>query len=305
MTDLYIQCSILYHLYQSFNERKYADYSTLKAKEDLFHIPDSKLQAELMYLISAGYINRDQFGLELSSKGVRTTDLVFKKFVTYVERNHAEELCPWINTFDYHKNDTMMLISQVYFFIHREPQINKVFRKYVDDLQFVDNVDTYQVNMLDTSTLIDNIFFDLEDVNRLFQNKFKCKLFCTPLRSQSVLHNATKKGIDFTEVVATIGTVIHEICHNELLPSKQNFSVNKIKALLDHKAIKYNVNTISTLRTLYSIRNKTFPLHEAGPDVIEHLSMLNIRFPIVDLKDATYKILQAFDSCLNEIKQWF
>jgi hypothetical protein len=72
MTDLFIQSRILYHLYQSFNERKYADYSTLKAEKDLFYISNSKLEAELTYLIDDGYVNRDRvgFGLELSSKGV-------------------------------------------------------------------------------------------------------------------------------------------------------------------------------------------------------------------------------------------
>jgi hypothetical protein len=249
MTDLYLQCRILYHLYQSYNERKSADYSTLKAEEDLFYISDSKLEAELMYLIDGRYINRDQIGLELSSKGVRITELVFKKFVTYLERSYTEELRYWINIFDYHKNDTSRLVSQVYFFIHREPQIDKAFRKYLDDLQFIDNVDIYEVNMLDMSTLIDNIFFNMDDVNRLFQNKFKCKLFCPPLRSQSVLHEATKKNINFTVVVATVGTIINEICHV--------------------------VNTVNTLRTLYSIRNKTFPLHETGSEIIEHLKTVN------------------------------
>ena len=144
-------------------------------------------------------------------------------------------------------------MQQVYFFIHTQPQISKPFKEYLNDLQFIDNVDTYEMNLLDLGTLIDNIFFDMDDVNRLFQNKFKCKLFCPPLISQSVLHKATKKSIDFTVVVATVGTIINEICHIEidkLLPSKQNGSVNKIKALLDYGTIKYNINTISTAKNV-------------------------------------------------------
>ena len=159
------------------------------------------------------------------------------------------------------------------------------------------------------STLIDNIFLNMHELNRLFENKFRCKLFCPPVSSQSTLHNAVKGNINFPELVATIGLIINEIWHKEidkLLTSKPpTGSINKIKALLDEKDINYDNDTISIPRTLYSIRNTTFPLHETGPDVINHLKRLDIIYSNNDTKDAAYKILQSFDLCLITMKGWF
>lgn len=180
-------------------------------------------------------------------------------------------------------------------------------------LQTLDNVDIYEVEMHDMSTLIDNIFINIHELNRLFENRFRCKLFCPPVSSQSILHNAVKgKNINFTDLVATIGLIINEIWHKEidtLLTSKPppTGSINKINALLDEMGINYDNNTIRKLRTLYSIRSKTFPLHEAGPEIINLLKRLDITFPINQYndKESAYKILQGFNLCLIEMKGWF
>ena len=124
-----------------------------------------------------------------------------------------------------------------------------------------------------------------------------------------MLHKATSGQVNFPDLVATVGTIIDSICSKEidaLLISKQiTGSINKIKTLLDEKSIHYNPNTISTLRTLHHIRNTTFPIHKAGPELIPHLQKLNISFTIDDYKDAASKILSSLNSCLVDMKEWF
>ena len=55
----------------------------------------------------------------------------------------------------------------------------------------------------------------------------------------------------------------------------------------------------------YTIRNTTFPIHEVGPKIIDSYDKLDISFPTDEYNDATYRILQAFDLCLIEMREWF
>jgi hypothetical protein len=58
--------------------------------------------------------------------------------------------------------------------------------------------------------------------------------------------------------------------------------------------------TIKRLRTLRSLRSKTFPTHIAGSDQIKYWKELQIQYPITDDRQAVIKVLQALDSSLNE-----
>jgi hypothetical protein len=151
----------------------------------------------------------------------------------------------------------------------------------------------------------------LDEINRLFEHKFNFKLFILPAAAQTTLTRAIRgREIKFTDLVATIGSIIDCIDGKEidsLLSSSTqiNGSVNKILTLLEKENISYDPNTTEVLRTLHHLRNKTFPIHETGPEIINYLQKVNIDFPIEDYKDAAAKILQSFNSCLLEMKLWF
>jgi len=150
-----------------------------------------------------------------------------------------------------------------------EPELDKIFKKYLDAIVYLDNIESINLKNQSFDTLIINIFLNLEEVNILFENKFGCKIFCPSYASQSTLHKATNgKTINFTDIVATIGSIIDKICHNDMdTLIKQNpisGSINKIKALLDKYGIKDESNIIDKLRALYAIRSKTFPIHSGG-----------------------------------------
>jgi hypothetical protein len=308
MSDLRNQYRILYLLYEALNENRFMTDSVLRTK---LHSMDAigKLTPELVYLAKNDYIDNQYGNLQLTAKGLRTTRLLFRKFIKFIRKYHAEDLSYWIKSFDYHKRDDWDLISQIYFNIERQPELKKAFIKYLDDLENIEQVDSFEIDIYNLNELIDSIFLNMDDINNLFENKFGCKLFCPSLAAQSILHKTASGQVNFPDLVATVGTIIDSICHKEieaLLTSKDiTGSINKIKTLLEEKNIHYDPNTISTLRTLHHIRSTTFPIHKAGAEIIPHLQKLNISFTIDNYKDAASKILNSLNSCLIDMKEWF
>lgn len=210
------------------------------------------------------------------------------------------------------------------------PEVRDTFENHLDSIESIDRIEVYNVGLpdsdlkssVDLGTLIDGIFIQIDEVNRLFQQRFKCKLFCTPITSQSALNKATKGTVvNFPEVTAIVGLIINEICHQEidkLLSSREKGSINKknqkkeeivgsinkIQKLLNNNGINYDTDIIHKLRTLVWIRNELPPTHNGGPKLIEDLKELKIPFPINDFHDAARKTLTAFDSCLTIMADW-
>ena len=242
---------------------------TLQTKDDVCYIPIKKLRAELQYLIRNNYISTVNSNLELSGKGLRITELMFKKFIIFIKRKYAEKLSHWIKEFDYWKGQDSKQICTVYFRIQKEPLVKNAFNDYLDNLETIEQVDSFEIDVADLTGLIDDIFSNMDQLNRLFHSKFKCDLFCPPLISHQMLINATRENqIDFVKLVQIIGTIIDEICHKEinaLLISKPNGgSINKLTLLLQEKNVTYDTSTIDMLRTLHDIRSKIYPVHETG-----------------------------------------
>jgi hypothetical protein len=311
MVELSNQYRILYYLYDNYHKKNGLSFNTLKNNDDLRFMPFETFWAEVKYLEDSQYINTSEDGAQLTAKGVKTTELLFTKFIEYGNEYYKNELNKWNGIFNYSKTQgKKILVSQVYFRIINEPELDKIFKKYLEAIVYLDNIESINVKNQSFDTLIINIFLNLEEVNILFENKFGYKIFCPSYASQSTLHKAANgKTINFTDIVATIGSIIDKICHNYMdTLIKQNHisgSINKIKSLLDKYEIKDESNIIEKLRALYAIRSKTFPIHPGGVDVIRPLQKLNINFPINDYKDASYKILENFNLSLLEMKKWF
>jgi hypothetical protein len=314
MTNLHRQIRILYHLYESFNKNKLDNYSTLKQDEDLYYIHDDQFRPDLRYLIESDYIKSSSSNvLTISVKGVRTVQSAARKFMVYFRKNYANN--EWIGAIDFWKDETYNFVTQVFFRIKTQTEVGDAFRKFLGSIESIERIEnvnsneTYEMRSSDSDTLIDDIFVKIDGINRLFQRRFNYILFCPPLSLQSALHKATKERVtNFPQVVATVGLVINEICHKEidtLLQSKLDGSINKIEALLKKNGISYDTNTIDVLRTLVRIRNLMPPTHSGGPELLEYLKKLDIPFPINDPHNAAFKILNAFDSCLIKMEEWF
>lgn len=149
----------------------------------------------------------------------------------------------------------------------------------------------------DLGTLIDDIFQDIGDVDRLFTHKFGRKLFCLPPEPHSLMNKATRgQEVDYAGFVAPVSLVIDGICHHDIEGSIERGkdiqgSINKIENILKHKNIPCNPDTIATLRTIRSLRNTTLPMHDTGSQVVDHLQKLGLRFPIENEREALFTIL--------------
>ena len=272
-------------------------------------MPIQVFNTELDYLKGCGFITRSYSIIKLTSRGVKITEIFFKKFIEYIKNNYTKELEDYINIFDLYRKQSSTLISQIYFHLQKNSDLKKAFEEYLTHIDVLDNIESYENNKFSLDRLIDEIFNNMHQVNILFENQFRHKIFCPPLNSQSSLNKAIKgKTINFTELVAIVATIIDCICNqaiDQVLISKPNGSINKIKAFLDLKNIRYDIDTIDKLRTLHSIRSKLSPIHETGPEIIFYLNKINIDFPIKNCNDAAYKILYNFNICLLEMKKWF
>ena len=291
MGDLFDQARILAIMFESTyesNPMMPMSYPLLRSERYLKSMDAvGRLGPMLRYLHETGYVEGDNYHIWLTGKGMSTTISIFRKFLDFIKRYYPERLSQWINTLARIKGTKRELIRDSYFFIKNERPMEEAFQHYLDEIDVIENVETFEVD----------VYLNLDDINRLFENRFRCKLFLPPVAAQTMLNRSTRgKEIKFIEFVATLGSVIGGIYDsdiNRLLgsPPHESGSISKIKSLLDKEKISYDAKTIESLRTLYRLRST--------------LEKLNITYPIDDFKEAATKMLQSLNSCLLEMKLWF
>jgi hypothetical protein len=270
-----------------------------------------KLGPMLTYLLKTGYIEGDNYHIRLTGKGMNTTIWLFRKFLIFIKRYYPDKLSSWINILDLKKSNNRELVRDSYFYVKEESPLKEAFEHYLNEIDTIENVETFEVDVYDLNRLIEDVYLNLDDINRLFEDRFKCKLFLPPVAAQTMLNRATRgKEVKFTDFVATLGSLLGGIYDKEidrLLESTthESGSISKIKSLLENENISYDPKAIETLRAIYRLRSTTFPIHETGSEIIHHLQKLNISYPIEDYKSAATKILQSLNSCLLEMKLWF
>lgn len=319
MADLTDQYRILYVLYErSCHKDKRTSILDLQTTNELQYMHMvRKLNPELTYLIKTGYVEGSYDDLQLTGKGLETTISIFRKFLTFIKKDeeYSATLSTWIDHLECRQGDSWEFIRDAFFYIKgrgRLPLMENAFNDYLRHVKSIENILSFEIEEYYIGSLIDDIFRNIDDVNRLFKHKFSRRLFCPPVPSQSYLRQAASgKQVRLTDFVATLGLVIDGICHSEVNSlvdptrlAECKDSIDKIQALLEGRNINYNANYIAKLRTLRKLRN-TFPIHETGSKSIGLLQDLNIGFPIENEKDAALKMLQAFNSCILEMKVWF
>jgi hypothetical protein len=82
MTDLFIQCRILYNLYDSFNKREQVSIEILRNIE-FEHLPVEEFESELSHLMKDNYLSISKTGnLDISSLGIRTIEFYLRNILT-------------------------------------------------------------------------------------------------------------------------------------------------------------------------------------------------------------------------------
>src|SRR5918992_3542420 len=281
MGDLFDQARILAIMFESTyesNPMMPMSYPLLRSERYLKSMDAvGRLGPMLRYLHETGYVEGDNYHIWLTGKGMSTTISIFRKFLDFIKRYYPERLSQWINTLARIKGTKRELIRDSYFFIKNERPMEEAFQHYLDEIDVIENVETFEVDVFDLGRLIEDVYLNLDDINRLFENRFRCKLFLPPVAAQTMLNRSTRgKEIKFIEFVATLGSVIGGIYDsdiNRLLgsPPHESGSISKIKSLLDKEKISYDAKTIESLRTLYRLRSTTFPIHDTGSKIIHNL----------------------------------
>jgi hypothetical protein len=316
MSDFFDQARILAVIHEYQYEwdatKPLMSYNILRMEKYFKFMDDAtRLVPMLEYLLNAEYLGNEHTHLYLTGKGMRTTHKLFREFLEYIKKYHSNELSGLIKTLNLRKGNMRELIRDSYFYGTKEPPMEDAFNHYLDEIVTIENVDTYEIDVYNLCTLIEDIFLNLYAINKLFENKFKYELFSPPIPAQTTLSRATTgKEINLTHLVGTLGSIIDRIHSKEInsllgTSTKIIGSINKIQALLDKENISYDSDTFKILHALHDLRNTTFPIHEAGSKDIQHLQKLNIGYPIEDYKDAAAKLLQSFNSCLLGMRLWF
>lgn len=268
-----------------------------------------KLIPSLTRLRKANCIDGPEGDLQLTSEGIEVIESLYSNFLNYLRKHHSEDdLSHWIGALGYYKDTKLELIEQTYFHLENQPLLRSAFNAYLNEIGSIRNVISFEIKEKDLGVMVDDIFVHLDEVNKLFQFKFKCKLFCPPVAACAVMSKAVRvNDPNITSLVAVIGNVLNAICQTEIeklspVVSGLEGSINKIKALLDNKAIDYNPKTIDTLRLLYKIRNSS--VHETGPDIVQAWKDLNITIDTEDYIKAL-RLLKSLNDCVVDMKSWF
>ena len=245
-----------------------------------------KLIPSLTQLRKGNYIEGPDSDLQVTSEGIEVIESLFSKFLNYLKLHQSEDdLSYWTGALGYYKNTKRELIEQTYFHL-KDNSLRSAFNAYLNEIGSIRNIISFEIKEQDLGVMVDDIFIHLDEVNKLFQFKFKCKLIC---------------------LVTVIGNVLNSICQTEiekLSPVVSGFdgSINKIKAFLDNKAIVYTMKTIDTLRLLYKVRSSS--VHETGPDIVQAWKELNITIDTEDYIKAL-RLLKSLNDCLVDMKSWF
>jgi hypothetical protein len=270
-----------------------------------------KLEPSLFYLRKANYVEGPDDDLQLSRDGLDTIESIFRKFLTYLRKHQSQDdLSYWVRTLSPYTNEIWKLMENIYFHVEKDPFLGSAFGRYLNEIGSLRNAITFEVKEQDLGTLVDDIFINLDKVNKQFQHKFGYKLFSPPVAACAYMSKAVRAHEpDITNLVAVIGTILNAICVKQIeklsTAAKGNSgSITKFKAFLESSGIGYDAKTIETLKNLYGVRSRTYPLHETGTKEIEYLKRLDI--PIdADNYGKALKILDFLNNCLIEMKKWF
>jgi hypothetical protein len=135
MSDLYDQSRILYHLYfLSLTGTKTALWMLVAYGDFNYMHGVGTLLPALYRLRKTGYVKGDDMNLELTGEGIKAIELLFFKFLKYMEKSKPNELRTWINTLKLDRHSSQKLIRNSYHYIINVPDVREAFNNYLNEL---------------------------------------------------------------------------------------------------------------------------------------------------------------------------
>jgi hypothetical protein len=141
-------------------------------------------------------------------------------------------------------------------------------------------------NILLTDRGISNIAYKIvqkrREINLIFSNKFKTKLFKDNEMAILDIRKLCSNEEDFNNRIQSLTTLIDEIENEELKKSINKpvgGSINIFQAFLEDRLPNYDKSIIVNLRNIVTLRSKKFPIHHDDPKFIEALRYFGFNFP--------------------------
>lgn len=122
MADLYDQSRILAVLFESYSSDKIMNVASLY-ENFKFMDKAGNLKPALFYLRDTGYVEYSGENLYLTGKGMKTTKLLFRKFLIYIKRNYSDTLSTWIRILEPRKDSNREFIRDLCFYTQKEPSM--------------------------------------------------------------------------------------------------------------------------------------------------------------------------------------
>ena len=157
------------------------------------------------------------------------------------------------------------------------------------------------------SNIADKIVQKRREINLIFNDKFKTKLFKDHEMAILGIRKLCSNEEDFNNRIQSLTTLIDEINTEELKKSVNKTtggSINILEAFLEDRLPNYDKSIIANLRNIVTLRSKKFPIHSDDPKFIGALGYFGFNFP-PDWGDLWEVVLKKYLECLEKIKKTF
>ncbi len=157
------------------------------------------------------------------------------------------------------------------------------------------------------SNIADKIVQKRREINLIFSDKFKTKLFKDNEMAILGIRKLCSNEEDFNNRILSLTTLIDEINTEELKKSVSKTtggSINILEAFLDDRLPNYAKSIIANLRNIVTLRSKKFPIHSDDPKFVGALRYFGFNIP-PDWGDLWEVVLKKYLECLEKIKKTF
>lgn len=153
------------------------------------------------------------------------------------------------------------------------------------------------------SNIADKIVQKRREINLVFSNKFKTKLFKDNEMAILDIRKLCSNEEDFNNRIQSLTTLIDEINTKELkkgIDENASGSISILQAFLEAKILDYDKTIITNLRNIVTLRSKKYPIHSDDPKFIEALGYFSFNFP-PDWEDLWEVVLKSYLDSLEKI----
>jgi hypothetical protein len=158
------------------------------------------------------------------------------------------------------------------------------------------------------SNITDKIVQERRNINLIFSEKFKTKLFRDNEMAILDIRKLCSNEEDFNNRIQSLTTLIDEIKTEELKkhPSKTvSGTINLLQAFLKDKFPSYDKTIITNLRNVVTLRSKKYPIHRDDPRFLEALKYFGFQKLPPDWGELWEVVLKKYFESLEGLKKCF